>query len=142
MSGEAKKYTLQQVEALELAPGTERQKLAGWVPSLASEEELRAALDKALDYRGDVAITLKSGERIDAYIFNRLSGATLAESRVQYFTPLAPEKRSLSYAEIAGLEFSAKDPAEGKRWEDWVRHYEERRAAGERNIGLKPESLD
>jgi len=142
MTAEVAKYTIEQVEALELAPGAEHEKLEGWVPKLASEEDLREALEKAFDYRGDVTLTLKSGERIEAYIFNRQSGATLAGSYVQYFTPTAPEKRKVSYAEIARLEFSGKDRAAGKHWEDWVKAYNEKKAAGEKNIALHPEKLD
>ena len=136
------KYTLEQIESLELAPGTEHEKLEGWVPTLASEEELKQALEKAFDYRGDVTLTLKSGERVEAYIFNRQTGATLADSFVQYFTPTAPEKRKISYAEIARLEFTGKDRAAGKHWEDWVKAYNARKAAGEMNIGLHPEALE
>jgi len=142
MSAEVLKYTLEQVEALEVAPGTEHEKLEGWVPELASDEDLRKALEKAFDYRGDVTLTLKSGERIEAYIFNRQSGATLAESFVQYFTPAANDKRKVSYAEIARLEFSGKDRAAGKHWEDWVEKYNAKKAAGEKNIQLVPEALE
>jgi hypothetical protein len=142
MTAEVQKYTLEQVEALELAPGAEHQQLEGWVPTLASEEDLRQALDKALDYRGDVTITLKSGERIEAFIFNCQSGPTLAESFLQYFTPNAPEKRKVSYADIARVEFSGKDRAAGKHWEDWVKAYNEKKAAGEKNIALVPEALE
>jgi hypothetical protein len=142
MSAEVMKYTLAQVEALELAPGTDHENLEGWVPELANEAELFDALEKAFDYRGDVTLTLKSGERIEAYIFNRRTGATLADSYVQYFMPSAPEKRKVSYAEIARLEFTGKDRAAGKHWEDWVKKYNERKAAGETNIGLAPEALE
>ena len=142
MTAEVLKYTIEQVEALELAPGFEHQNLEGWVPALASDEDLRQALDKALDYRGDVALTLKSGERIEAYIFNRYTGPTLAESWVQYFTPAATDKRKVSYAEIARLEFSGKDRAAGKHWEDWIKAYNEKKAAGEKNIALVPEKLE
>jgi hypothetical protein len=142
MTAEVLKYTLEQVEALELAPGTEHEELEGWVPELASDEDLRRALEKAFGYRGDVTITLKSGEKIEAYIFNRSTGATLAESFVQYFPPKADEKRKLSYAQIARLEFSGKDRAAGKHWEDWVKAYTEKKAAGEKNIALVPESLE
>jgi tRNA splicing ligase len=142
MTAEVLKYTREQVEALELAPGTEHENLEGWVPELASDEDLRKALEKALDYRGDVTVTLKNGERIEAYIFNRQTGATLADSWMHYFTPKAPEKRKLSYAEIARLEFSGKDRAAGKHWEDWVKAYNEKKAAGEKNIGLVPDSLE
>jgi hypothetical protein len=142
MTAEVLKYTREEVEALELAPGTEHERLEGWVPELAGEEALKDALEKAFDYRGDVTITLKSGEKIEAYIFNRQTGATLAESWVQYFTPSAADKRRLSYAEIARLEFSGKDRAAGKHWEDWVKAYNERKAAGETQIGLHPEKLE
>jgi hypothetical protein len=141
MTAEVLKYTLAQVEALEVAPGFEHQNLEGWIPDLAGEDDVRQALEKAFDYRGDVTLTLKSGERIEAYIFNRLPGATLAESYVQYFTPSAQEKRKVSYAQIARLEFG-KDRAAGKHWEDWVKKYNERKAAGEKNIALAPEALD
>ena len=142
MSAEVLKYTREQVEALELAPGFERQNLEGWIPELAGEDELRAALEKAFDYRGDVTLTLKSGEVIEAFIFNRHTGATLADSYVQYFTPKAPEKRKVGYAEIARLAFSGKDRAAGKHWEDWVKAYNEKKAAGEQNIALHPDKLE
>lgn len=142
MSAEVLKYTREQVEAMEIAPGTEHEQLEGWVPELASEEDLRKALEKAFDFRGDVTLTTKSGERIEAYIFNRIAGATLADSYVQYFTPKAEDKRRLSYAEIARLEFTGKDRAAGKHWEDWVKAYNAKKAAGEKNIALHPEKLD
>jgi len=70
------------------------------------------------------------------------SAATLAESFVQYFTPKVPEKRKVSYAEIARVEFSGKDRAAGKHWEDWVKAYNEKKAAGEKNIALVPDALE
>ena len=142
MTAEVQKYTLEQIESLELAPGSEHERLEGWVPTLAGDDDLKQALEKAFDYRGDVTLTLKSGERIEAYIFNRQTGSTLADSYVQYFTPKATEKRKVSYAEIARLEFSGKDRAAGKHWEDWVKAYNERKAAGEKNIALHPDSLE
>jgi hypothetical protein len=142
MSAEVLKYTREQVEALEVAPGFEHQKLEGWIPELASDEDVRQALEKAFDYRGDVTLTLKSGDKIEAYIFNRQTGATMADSFLQYFTPSAPDKRKVSYAEIARLEFTGKDRAAGKHWEDWVKAYNEKKASGEKNIAIHPEKLD
>ena len=142
MTAEVQKYTREQIEALEVAPGFQHEKLEGWVPELATDAELSDALEKAFDYRGDVTITLKSGERTEVFIFNRYTGATLAESWVQYFAPNASEKRKLAYDQIARLEFTGKDRAAGKHWEDWVKSYNERKAAGEQNIRLKPEALE
>jgi Zn/Cd-binding protein ZinT len=142
MSAEVLKYTREEVEALEVAPGFAHENLEGWIPELVSEEDLKQALEKAFDYRGDVTFTLKSGERVEAYIFNRQTGATLAESFVQYFTPNAADKRKVSYADIARVEFSGKDRAAGKHWEAWVQKYNERKAAGEQGIALHPDALD
>jgi len=142
MTAEVHKYTLQEIEALELAPGTEHEKLEGWVPSLASDEEVREALEKAFDYRGDVSLTLKDGRKIEAYIFNRQTGKTLEDSFVQYFEPNVNGKQTVSYAEIARIEFTGKDRAAGKHWEDWVKAYNERKAAGEKNIALHPDKID
>jgi hypothetical protein len=142
MTAEVQKYTLEQVEALELAPGAEHEDLEGWVPKLATDADLRDALGKALDYRGDVTLTLKSGERIEAFVFNCKSDPTLADSWVQYYSPTAPEKRKVGYAEIASIEFTGKDRAAGKHWEDWVKKYNERKAAGETNIALAPDALE
>jgi hypothetical protein len=142
MTAEVQRYTREQIESLELAPGAEHEGLEGSVPSLATEQDLKNALEKAFDYRGDVTITLKSGEKIEAYIFNRFTGATLADSWVQYFAPNAPDKRKLGYDQIARLEFTGKDRAAGKHWEDWVKAYNEKKAAGEKNIALQPEALE
>ncbi len=142
MTAEVAKYTMEQIEALELAPGSQHDKLEGWVPDLAGEDDLREALEKAFEYRGDVTITTKSGQRIEAYVFNRHTGPTLADSYLQYFAPNNTAKLQLAYADIARLEFSGKDRAAGKHWEDWVKAYNERKAAGEQNIALHPERLD
>jgi hypothetical protein len=142
MTAEVAKYTIEQVEALELAPGAEHEQLEGWVPTLASDEDLRQALDKALDYRGDITLTLKNGDSIEAFIFNCQTGPTLADSFLQYYTPSSNEKRKASYADIARIEFSGKDRAAGKHWEDWVKAYNEKKAAGEKNIALLPDKLD
>jgi len=142
MSAEVLKYTRAEIEALEVAPGTVHENLEGWIPELASEDHLREALEKAFDYRGDVTITTKSGERIEAYIFDRCTGATLSDSFVRYFSPKSTEKLKMSYADIARLEFTGKDRAAGKHWEDWLKAYNERKAAGEKNIALHPEQID
>lgn len=142
MTAEVSKYTIEQIESLELAPGTVHEKLEGWVPDLASDDDLKSALEKAFDYRGDITLTLKTGERFEAFVFNRSTGATLSESWVQYFAPNVDGKQKLSYDQIARLEFTGKDRAAGKHWEDWVKAYNERKAAGEKNIALHPDKLD
>ena len=50
-------------DEIEVAAGREREQLEGWIPAMASEGEVREALEKAFDYRGDVTLTTKSGGR-------------------------------------------------------------------------------
>jgi hypothetical protein len=129
-------------EELERAPGRERENLEGWIPQLATHEEIRASLEKAFDYRGDITITLKSGEKIEGYIFDRRTGKSLADSVVRLYPKSGNQKLSISYADIAALAFSGKDTAAGKTWEAWMKKYNEKKAAGEKNIGLQPEALE
>jgi hypothetical protein len=135
-------HVLLNPDEIEVVDGTVHENLEGWVPELVSEEDLRVALEKAFDYRGDISLTMKNGEKVEAYVFNRQTGATLSDSYVQYFASNAPDKRKVSYAEIARIEFSGKDRAAGKHWEAWVKKYAEKKAAGETNIALMPEALD
>ena len=129
-------------ETLEVAPGTVHESVEGWVPQLATENELREALEKAFDYRGDVAITKKDGSKIDGYIFDRVTGTTLEGSYVRILPRDSNLRVKISYAEIAALAFSRRDPAAGKSWEAWVRKYWEKKSSGEGNFTLQPESLE
>jgi hypothetical protein len=128
-------------ETLEVAPGTVHESVEGWVPQLATENELREALEKAFDYRGDVAITKKDGGKIDGYIFDRVTGSTLDSSFVRVLPRDSNQRVKISYAEIAALAFSGRDPAAGKSWEAWVRKYWEKKSTGEGNLTIQPESL-
>jgi len=65
MTGPADGKTIRDADALEVAPGFKHEKLEGWVPELAGDEEVRQALEKAFDYRGDVTITRKDGSKIE-----------------------------------------------------------------------------
>ncbi|MDR3763700.1 MAG: hypothetical protein P4M01_06345 [Acidobacteriota bacterium] len=118
-----------------------RESLQGWVPALASEEELRAALEQAFDYRGDITLTLKSGEAVQGYLYDRRMGKSLAESQARVLTTEGA-RRDVAYAEIAALNFSGRDTAAGKTWESWVKKYAEKKAAGETNIGLEPDEQE
>jgi hypothetical protein len=129
-------------DSLEVAPGTAHEQLEGSVPSLANEDELRQALEQAFDYRGDVSITRKDGTSVEGYVFDRSSGAALRDSFVRLLPKDGSSKIKVSYAEIAALAFTGRDMAAGKSWENWVRHYWEKKAAGEQDISLQPEKLE
>jgi hypothetical protein len=142
MSVPQRNITAQEADTLEHAPGRERENLEGWIPQLASDDEIRASLEKAFDYRGDITITLKTGEKIEGYIFDRRTGKSLADSVVRLYPKSGNQKLSITYADIAALAFSGKDTAAGKSWEAWMKKYNEKKAAGEKNIGLQPETLE
>jgi len=129
-------------DELEVVEGTEHHKIEGWVPELATEDDLRHALEEAFDYRGDVTITRKDGTQAEGYIFDRRNGSTLENSVVRLIPQNSPQKISVPYSEIAALAFTGRDTAAGKSWEAWVRKYWERKAAGEQGIALEPEALE
>jgi hypothetical protein len=128
-------------DELELAPGFVHEQLQGWVPPLENEEEIRTALEKAFDYRGDVKITRKDGTTIDGYLYDRRTANTLTDSLVRLLPSDGSPRINIPYSDIAALRFSDRDPAAGKSWEAWVRKYWEKKAAGEA-AEIKPESLD
>lgn len=142
MTESAQNQAIEAADSLEVAPGFKHEKLEGWVPELAGEEEVRQALEKAFDYRGDVTITRKDGTKVEGYIFDRRSGKTLTDSAVRLFPKDADQKISVPYSEIAALAFSGRDTAAGKSFEAWVRKYWEKKAAGEKNIGIQAEALE
>ena len=130
-------------EGGEVAPGVKHENLEGWVPAVATPQDLRAALEKAFDYRGDVTITRADGSRVEGYVFDRRAeGPALEQCRVRLLPKAGGERLSISYADIARLEFTGRDTAAGKSWETWVRKYQEKKQAGETNIRLDPERLD
>jgi len=136
----------QSADELEHIAGREKENLEGWVPTLASEEEIREALEKAFDYRGDVTLTLKNGSVVEGYLYDRRSEPTLAASLVRIIpTPkegVPVERVMVSYADIAALQFTGRDTAAGKTFEAWVKKYWEKKNAGETNIQIEPEKLD
>jgi hypothetical protein len=133
-------------DELEHIEGRERENLEGWIPELATAAEVCDALEKAFDYRGDVTVTRKDGTTVEGYLYDRYNGATLEASKVRIIpTPKegAPVERvSVSYADVAALNFSGRDTAAGKTFDAWVKKYWEKKAAGETNIQIEPEKLD
>ena len=129
-------------DLLEVAPGTIHESVQGWVPKLATEEELRIALEKAFDYRGDVTLTLKDNSKIEGYLFDRMTGSSLTTSFVRILPKDSKQKLKIAYADIAALAFTGRDTAAGKSWEAWVGKYWEKKTSGEGDLSLQPESLD
>jgi hypothetical protein len=142
LTEEAAKLVQVSADESEIAAGREREQLEGWVPELATEDELREALEKAFDYRGDITVTRKDGSQVQGYLFDRRTGATLANSFVRIIPINEKSKLNIAYSEIAALAFTGRDNAAGKTFDAWVKKYWEKKAAGEKNIQIEPEKLD
>jgi len=131
-------------DELEVMAGRERENLEGWIPALASETEVKDVLEKAFDYRGDVTLTLRSGEVVEGYVYDRRQGTSLTDSLVRVMPSKGEDRsrRMIPYGEIAAVHFSGRDTAAGKTFDAWVKKYWEKKAAGETNIQIEPEKLD
>jgi len=131
---------------VEVIAGRERENLEGWIPELATEAEVREALEKAFDYRGDVTVTRKDGTTVEGYLYDRRSEPTMEASLVRIIPTPKPgvpvERVMIPYADIAALQFTGRDTAAGKTFEAWIKKYWEQKAAGKTNIQIEPEKLD
>jgi len=132
----------QSADELDHIAGREREQLEGWIPALANEAEIRDALEKAFDYRGDVTITRKDNSQVAGYLFDRRTGSSLGDSFVRIIPAKDRTKVSIAYSDIAAIAFTGRDTAAGKTFEAWVKKYWEKKAAGEKNIQIEPEKLD
>jgi hypothetical protein len=137
-------------DELEHAAGRERENLEGWIPALATDAEVREALEKAFDYRGDITVTRRSGGVVEGYLYDRKTGATLDDSVIRIM-PTPPKgaaagtsiaRMNIPYADVAAVQFTGRDTAAGKTFDAWVKKYWEKKAAGEQNIQIEPEKLD
>lgn len=129
-------------DEIEVAAGRDREQLEGWVPELATDAEVREALEKAFDYRGDITVTRKDGSKIEGYLFDRRSGYSLDDSFIRIIPTNGKTKVNVTYSDIAAMAFSGRDTAAGKTFEAWVAKYWAKKATGEQNIQIEPEKLD
>lgn len=129
-------------DELEHIAGRDRENLEGWVPELATDAEVREALEKAFDYRGDITVTRKDGSKIEGYLFDRRTGSSLADSFIRLIPTNEKTKVNVAYSDVAAIAFSGRDTAAGKSFEAWVAKYWAKKAAGEQNIQIEPEKLD
>ena len=97
----------------------------------ASFAELSEAVELAFDYRGDVTVSLKSGESLSGYLFNRQVKGS--DSYLEVFPSDSSAARHIRYDQIAAIAFTGEDTAMGKSWENWIAKKDsERRAEVER----------
>src|ERR1700733_15315512 len=98
-AGEAGPQVAVDPEKLEVAPGFAHASVQGWTPELATEKDVREALETASDYRGEVTRAAKDGAVLEGYIFDRVSGATLENSFLRIMPSSGGERRKIAYAD-------------------------------------------
>jgi len=106
--------------------------------SLPADRRARA-FGEAFDYRGDVTLALEDGSRVECFVFDHRDAATGATLRV--VEAASGAKRTIACASVRRIEFTGKDTAAGKTWENWVRRYVEKHRAGE-HAGIESEPLE
>lgn len=80
-----------------------------------TDKDFHEGIMAAVDYRGDVTLELKDGQRLEGFLFNCFRG------QLEIFPKNSPQKQSVSVDELKSVIFSGKDEAAGKSWEDWVK---------------------
>ena len=112
------------------AGSNSEESIEGTVPSVATPQERRAALDKAFDYRGDVTIRTRDGRDVQGYVFDRRSDAP--QPYVRIIPTDSDERIRIPYDLIVGLRFSGRDTAAGKSWQAWVEKYKQKKAGDQK----------
>ncbi len=119
--------------------------LEGWVADVSSPQLLRDAVEKAFNYRGDVTIRRRDGSSVVGYLFDRsIIDTDPARSLIRMLLELSggeSRREVIMLADITGIEFTGKDTAAGKSFQTWLKKYQEKKAAGEKNIGIEPDPL-
>lgn len=110
--------------------GDEAPSLQGLVADAQDEQALLEALEKAFDYRGDVTLTLESGETVTGYVFDRRRGPTLRDSRVRLLVAGKDDPVVVAMDRIARVAFTGRDAAHGKSFETWLRKFVEKKLGG------------
>jgi hypothetical protein len=104
--------------------------------------ELAHGIEQAFDYRGDVTIKLKTGDQVEGYVFDRQGAPNSGTAKLRLLLKNDSRKITIEQSEVEELTFTGRDMADGRSFEAWVKKYAEKKAAGEKNIELVPESLD
>ena len=90
-------------------------------------EDIAEAVELAFDYRGDVTLMLRSGAKVEGYIFTRNSKGD--RPSLEMFPKGREGVCTIPFADIVSIAFSGEDTASGKSWDVWVAKKESERWA-------------
>ena len=82
-------------------------------------------IEEAFHYRGDVTVHVRSGERVEGYIFNRHSDA--GSPYLQMYIEGHSAPRHIPYSKIVAVRLTGENTASGGDWEAWIKKKESER---------------
>jgi len=103
---------------------------------------LDAALELALNYRGDVTIFRRSdGTPVEGYLYDRKRADDPGKSAVRMIPADGSCRLTIPLEEITEIAFTGRDTASGKSFETWMKKYVEKKSVGER-AAIESDPLD
>jgi len=103
---------------------------------------LRKAIELAVDYRGDVTITLaSSGNAVECFIFDVKHADDPTQMCLRAIPKDSDDRLTVALSDVASIEFTGKDTAAGKSFDTWMRKYVAKKLAGE-HASIESESLE
>lgn len=121
------------------APADPNLSLQGANFVIQSDAERHEAINQAFDYRGDVTITLTSGETVEGYMSNR--DTDVPNPYIEMWVKGSDEPKQFLYPDITAIAFTGKDPASGKSWQAWVSKKESERKAEMEQLRQESEEM-
>lgn len=82
----------------------------------AGSAEFEEGLRATVDYRGDVTVSLKSGQKIIGYVYN-----VSYPKSFDMFPRDSSRKETIKFEDVIEIAFTGEDTAHGKSWEDWMK---------------------
>ncbi len=102
-------------------------------------DALWCAIESIVDFRGDVTITRRStGESIVGYVFDCVNAEDRSRAELRLLPADGANRVVISLGDIAAIELTGRDTAEGKSFETWVRKYAARKLARAGAAGGEP----
>ena len=116
--------------------------LLGWRVEGPDQAALRAAVDLAINYRGDVTVCRASdGMVIEGYVFDVRNDRATGQLSIRMIPKAGDDRIVIALNDLAWLQFTGKDTASGKSFETWIKKYAQAKLAGE-SANIESESLD
>jgi hypothetical protein len=80
-------------------------------------------IEKAYDFRGHVTVTLRTGEKVEGFLFNRVLGET---PFIELYPKDKPGSLRYAFAELAKIDCTGEDCAAGDSYHEYLKKKHER----------------